>query len=56
MSNNLGWMHSKGCNHNQMNQWQQRTQRLQSFFGSFSLSHKKEFLDEIFYNVLLKYM
>jgi hypothetical protein len=53
MSNNSRWMHFKGCDHNQMNQWQQRTQRLQSFLWSFSLSHRKEFLDE-FYNMLLK--
>jgi hypothetical protein len=43
-----------GCNYNQMSQLSQRTQGLQSFFWSFSFFHKKDFLDEIFYNMLLK--
>jgi hypothetical protein len=41
-----------GCDHNQMSQrwW---TQGLQSFLWSFSLSHKNDFWDEIFCNMLL---
>ncbi len=42
-----------GCDYNQMSQLWQRTQGLQSFFWSFSFSHRKDFLDEIFYNMLL---
>jgi hypothetical protein len=43
-----------GCDHNQMIQQWQKTQRLQSFLWSFSLSHRKELLYKIFCNILLK--
>jgi len=43
-----------GCNHNQMNLWWWGIQQLQSFLWSFSFSHRKDFWDEIFCNMLLK--
>jgi len=43
-----------GCNHNQMSQWWQTTQRLQSFLWSFSLSHRKDFWNEIFLQYVIK--
>ncbi len=42
------------CDHNQMSQRWQRTQGLQSFLWSFSVSHRKDFWDEFFCNMLLK--
>jgi hypothetical protein len=43
-----------GCDHNQMSQQWQRTQKMQSILWSISVSHRKSFWDEIVCNMLLK--